>query len=322
MQQYVSDSQSPGLAMIAPGSSLAGFVFERSGRADEALRYYDEALEFGQFPSLVAPIRRLQKLSSFDSERIRKLLAAYPEAAVSTAPGDSASSSSAAPSSAASSNAASSSAVPAGAPDASAPGELLVILNYGRVPAKVARRIPIGLALTYASLYMSSSQSATAGHLAGQGLVTWVNFPDLEEQTRSLSTPSVRVNGSYLQLEGALAVDVEARKAYDRDKGAIIASAITRLITRVAVGEGARAAAGDQNLLGILLSLGTQAALTAADTPDTRSWATLPARITVGRVLLPPGTHDVALEAQGQRKTVRVQMKPGGWEAVTMTVLR
>src|SRR5690606_42032436 len=59
-------------------------------------------------------------------------------------------------------------------------------------------------------------------------------------------------------------------------------------------------------LLGVLLSLGTQAALTAADTPDTRSWATLPARIAIGRVTVPPGEHEVVLQAQNvRRKTKR-----------------
>ena len=33
--------------------------------------------------------------------------------------------------------------------------ELLVIVNFGRVPAKIAKRMPIGLALTYASGFIS-----------------------------------------------------------------------------------------------------------------------------------------------------------------------
>ena len=46
----------------------------------------------------------------------------------------------------------------------------------------------------------------------------------------------------------------------------------------VRVGETTRQAAGG-GVLGALLSLGTQATMTATDTPDTRSWSTLPARI-------------------------------------------
>ena len=69
------------------------------------------------------------------------------------------------------------------------------------------------------------------------------------------------------------------------------------MVTRVAVGQAAKAPAND-DLAGVLLSLGTQAALTAADTPDTRSWSTLPGRIAFARVQLPPGEHTVEVLAE------------------------
>lgn len=317
MQKYVRESENAAVAMLAPGSYLAGFVFERSGKPEEALRYYDEALEYGQFPSLVEPIVRLQKSASYDSERIRKLLAGQPTAHTAFDTPES----KPAPTPPANDAA----AAPVSTTNPAAPGELLVVIQYGRVPAKVAKRIPIGLALTFGALYLSDGTSAQANSLAAQGLVTWVNYPELEEVPRSLGTPSVKVDGKYLVLENALSVDDEARKAYERVKGKIIASAIIRTVTRVvagvAAGEGVKAATND-GLAGLLVSLGTQAVLTAADTPDTRSWATLPARITVSRQLLAPGRHQVVLAAQGATKTFTVDIKPGGWDAVTMTVLR
>src|SRR5690606_25680771 len=42
IQKYLRDHEDPAAAMMAPGSYFAGFVFEKSGRPDEALRYYDE----------------------------------------------------------------------------------------------------------------------------------------------------------------------------------------------------------------------------------------------------------------------------------------
>src|SRR6185295_1411362 len=97
------------------------------------------------------------------------------------------------------------------------------------------------------------------------------------------------------------AVDQEAKKAWDDAKGTVIASAITRLIARVVAGEAIRRSTND-SLLGAVLSLGTQATLTAVDTPDTRSWATLPARIAIGRVRVRPGVHVVQVEASGVQK--------------------
>ncbi len=316
MQKYVRDSETPAQAMLAPGSYLAGFTFERSGKFDEALRYYDEALEYGEFPSLVEPIRRLQQVASYDSPRIRKLLAGQPTAR--TAESDPTAKPAPEPPPAGEASAPPPSASPL-------PSELLVVIQYGRVPAKVAKRIPIGLALSLGAIYFSPGMSDQASALAAQGLVTWVNYPDLEEKQRVLGTPSVKVDGQYLILEAALDVEGEARRQYERDKGKIIASAVTRLVARtvagIAAGEGVKGATND-GLAGLLVSLGTQAALTAADTPDTRSWATLPARITVSRAVLPPGPHTIELSAQGETRKITVDLAEGGWAAATMTVLR
>ncbi|MBL8973744.1 MAG: hypothetical protein JNK56_24355, partial [Myxococcales bacterium] len=56
------------------GSYIAGFVHERLGETDTALRYYDEALQEQSFPSLRAPVARLAARSGFRTPRIRALL--------------------------------------------------------------------------------------------------------------------------------------------------------------------------------------------------------------------------------------------------------
>jgi hypothetical protein len=78
----------------------------------------------------------------------------------------------------------------------------------------------------------------------------------------------------------------------------------------------------DDGLLGLLLSLGTQATLTAVDTPDTRSWETLPARIAFGRATVKPGKHVIDLLARGQRLRKTVDVPPGGFAVANLTVLR
>jgi tetratricopeptide (TPR) repeat protein len=321
MQKYLRDHDDPARAMNAPGSYFAGFVFEKSGDADEALRYYDEALGYGSFPSLVEPVRRLQQLSGYDSPRLRALSGSGAEATPSSSASGKPSVTAAAvtkPETGKANGAATATALPS--PD-NKPAELLVVISYGRVPAKIAKRVPIGLALTYASGFISPTDAARANELAAQGLVTWVNYPDLEPTQRSLATPGFALDGKWQELEGALAVDREAKASFDRQRGAIIASAITRMISRLVAGQAARAVGGNNDALGLLLSLGTQAALTATDTPDTRSWATLPARIVVGRVRVPAGEHRVLVQAQGVRKEATIKVPPGGWAAVTLTVL-
>ena len=196
-----------------------------------------------------------------------------------------------------------------------------MIVNYGRVPAKIAQRVPIGLALTIASMYMSPAQTSRANYLAAQGLVTWVNFPTLGKPRGTYGVPEFSLGGRALPLEGMLAVDIEAKKAWKDLEGGIVASAITRLLTRIVAGETTRRATGG-GVLGALLSLGAQATMTAIDTPDTRSWSTLPARIAFGRVRVPPGPQTIVLRAAGVEKTQVVNVPKGGWAVVPLTVLR
>ena len=292
MQKFTRDKDDPAQALLGPGSYLAGFVFEKSGKPDDALRYYDEALAYGQYQSLAEPIRRLSAQGGYSSPRIRELLSKYPAGA---------------------------SASPADAPQDD-DAELLVMVNFGRVPAKVARRIPIGLALTYASGIISPMDQTRANKLAAQGLVTWVNFPELGEPRGKYGRPTFQLDGQWAELEGVVAVDREAKRAWDKAKGAVIASAITRMITRVVAGETTKEVAGG-GLLGTLLSLGTQATLTATDTPDTRNWSTLPARIAFGRVRIRAGTHVVNLTAAGGHKRQSITVAPRGWAVVCLTAL-
>jgi len=293
MQQYIERSEGKGRGLLGLGSYLAGFTFEKSGNADEALRYYDEALAYANYPSLAEPIRRLATLSSYRTPRLRQLLGESEGAADASTATDEA--------------------------------ELLVIIGYGRVPEKIAKRVPIGLALTYASFFMSPADVTQANRLAAQGLVTWVNYPELGEPRLGRVEPRLFVDQAPQQLDGVLAVDAEARRAWDDVKGAVMASAISRMITRVvagyAAGAAAKGATKDEGI-GMLVALATQATLTAVDTPDTRSWETLPARIAIGRVRLPPGAHTVSMSANGGQRQKKLTLAPSGFAATALTVLR
>lgn len=276
--------------LAAAGSYLAGFVFERSGQPGEALRYYDEALRGAELPSVAAALRRLSLEDGYRSPELRKAMGDEPGSAERSALGE----------------------------DEGA--DLLVIVNYGRVPPKVPKRLPIGLALTYAATHMTAAQTARTNYLAGQGLVTWVNYPTLGETHGSYAVPSFSVDGKTGSLDGLLAVDQAVRHAWKQVEGKVIASAITRMISRVVAGEAVRQASG--GVVGALLSLFTQATLSATDTPDTRSWSTLPARIAAGRMRLPAGEHEVRVSVGGQQFTRKVTLKARGWAAVMLTVLR
>ena len=287
LERFFRDTNDPGEKLMGPGDYLAGFIFEKSGQSQEALRYYDGALALESYDSLTEPVARLLAQSSFKSARLEKLAAKAGD--VKPAPPDTA--------------------------------EILVVVNYGRVPAKIAERIPIGLALTYASGAISPFDQDRANRLAAQGLVTWVNFPRLGKPQGAYDLPRFGVDGHSENLGNALAVDLAAKQVWDTVQGKVVASAITRTITRILAGQVVQKATGD-GLLGFLLGLGTQATMTAADTPDTRSWSTLPARIAIGRVRVPAGKHTIDLFARGVHKRVTVSLEPGGWTMAMLTVLR
>ncbi len=291
MQKYLGQAEDePTAALLGPGSYLAGFVFEMAGDYDEALRYYDEALRAADYRSLAEPVKRLFERAGYRSPRLTELAAAAP--ADASAPGET--------------------------------GELLIVVSYGRVPALHAERVPIGLALTYASLFMDPAGFQAARRLAGQGLVTWVNYPELDPSPRGYPAPQISVDGRAYSVDTLTEVDSLVRAAYEKAKGPIFASALTRLVARGAIGAGAGVATGrssGSSALGMLIALGTQAALTAVDTPDTRSWATLPARIGIVRVRLGAGSHSVRVAAQGVARDVTVEIPANGFRVVNLTQL-
>jgi uncharacterized protein len=286
LEKFFHDTGDAGQTLMGPGDYLAGFIFEKSGQPQEALRYYDDALALGRFNSLADAVTRLYAQASYRSPRLEKLIA---QAGTAQEPPDFA--------------------------------EILVVVNYGRVPAKIAERIPIGLALTFASGAISPYDQSRANKLAAQGLVTWVNFPRLGKPQGQYDRARFGVDGRLQELDEALAVDEAAKKAWDAVEGTVVASAITRVIARILAGQAVQKATGD-GLTGFLLGLGTQATMTAADTPDTRSWSTLPARIAIGRARVPPGQHTIELVARGVHKRATVKLEPGGWTMAMLTVLR
>lgn len=308
MRKYLQEHEDPGAALLGPGSYLAGFIFEKSGQPQAALRHYDEALQAGDFPSLHVPIRRLAAQASYRTPRIERVLQqleAEPSApsGASSAPNDE-------PGSEANLE---QDTVPETA-------EILLVFNYGRIPAKVAQRVPIGLALTYASGAISPADHARANELAAQGLVTWVNFPSLPKPRGAYPVPRARVGEQVVSLD-RVPIDELTVKSWLAVRGSVVTAAITRAITRVVAGQAIQHST-QNSPLGLLASLATQATLTATDTPDTRAWSTLPARIALARVQIRPGKHRVEMQVSGRRRATYVSLTDGEWKVLNLTMLK
>jgi hypothetical protein len=270
MSRYLRDQGKGENAALGLGATLAGFTFEKSGDADEARTYYQEAA--------------------------RTRGAAHP-AKTSWAASDDA-------------------------------GEILLVVGYGRVPHRVAQRVPIGLALTRASPFLAGGDHQKATELAAQGAVTWVNYPTLAPASDlSAEAPVAWIDGRAVPLGEPLDLAGLVRAEWSKIEGEVMAAAVSRAIVRFAAGKAIEAGASASDnakvkAIGWLLSIFTQAAMTAADTPDTRSWETLPARVSLARVKVDPGEHAVAIEGRAWRRAQPVRVDAGGWAAVSLMALR
>jgi len=284
-----ADREAVGLAGAA-GSYFAGYTFEKSRVPDSALRYYDEVLQATSAPSLADPIAALMASSGYRTPRLQS-------AAASAGP-------------------------TASSPDGAA--DVLIVINYGRVPALVAKRVPIGLALTVAAVFLSAAAVQQANRLAAQGLVTWVNYPELLPTRAEYPAPLVTIDGKAHASHVIANMDAVVQKSWAEARGRVMAAAVTRMLTRAAVGAGVGVAAGKasgRGGVGVLASMITQASMAAADKPDTRSWATLPARIAIVRTRLPPGKHAIEVTVLGRQHVLDTTVEAGQWVLVDVAQL-
>lgn len=279
--------------MLGIGGLLGGFILEKNGDYDGALHYYDDALVSGSFPALTASVRGALPFGSYKSKRLTKAAEEGPLPPL----------------------------------DQTGEGEVLVVVGYGRVPIKIANRLPIGVALTFASPFLSPTNITQANELAAQGLVTWVNFPSLGKEQGGLEGPRLTIDDRAQTLDAAVNVTAQVEAEWKKIEGGIMAAAIIRMITRAAVGIGATEAgrasgSNEGRVAGFIAGLIAQATLSALDKPDTRSWETLPARIAVARIRLPAGAHTVSVSTRGMTRTQPVTINKGGWAIVSLLAIR
>jgi tetratricopeptide (TPR) repeat protein len=356
MRKYFSDYD-PEHEHGAYGSYMAGFVYERLGNYNEALRYYDEALQEREFSSLRAVIPELAKKASYRGERIKDYLppGASGTTTTTTTPKPAAKPAAPAPEvdprpyvnedeskpadegepkpevqrpkSISSDLAVVASEVPAmwGPPPKTMGGEIFVVAKVGRVPVKRPERIPIGAAIGLAGAFITGDTT-----LLEYGMFKVVVYPELYPSNALFQTASLTVDGQALQLDIATDNETEIKAEFEELKPKIIGAALSRMIVRAAAAEGARAAGkqaeGAGALVGFLAAAAVEGTMVALDKPDTRSWTTLPARIYVGRTFVPPGKHRLVVTAAGrggrERRTVDVTVPPGGFVVLDVTTLR
>lgn len=219
-------------------------------------------------------------------------------------------------------------------------GDTLVIVQYGMVPYKQAKRVPARRAMVLASSMrgrhgLSSRTRARTATLIANGTLTGVNFPQLSRTglpSRNSSSAKLTVDGKNVSLFQGMYVSQQVEMAWQQISGPLMSAALTRTITRAAVGQVGRAAAqatqsGNGQVaivgaLGWLAATGVEAGMGAADTPDTRGWTTLPAYIRVSRTKLTRGLHSAQVNISGRTDKQTIAVWPDRLNVVNFSKIR
>jgi len=302
MDRYLKDNESDA-PLLALGSYLSAFAFEHSDRYPEAMRHYGDAAARGGVPTLPEAAGWLHARSGLWDDRLGDAPATQPGQPLGLPPGT---------------------------------GDLLVVVGTGRVPYRRPERVPFGAAVAVLSQpncrrCLTPAQRRQAARVSGQALVTWLNFPTLVRARPATSGARVTAGGDL--LGGGPGLDAEALTlaAFERARPTLLLASFTRAVTRALAGAGTeaavRSASGKKggNALGFLAGLAVQGVMTAMDTPDTRSWTSLPGRLHVFRARVPAGRLDVRVLLEGTvpEEVVRpVEVPEGGFAVVTHFTLR
>ena len=202
-------------------------------------------------------------------------------------------------------------------------GDVLIVTQFGFVPYKKAVRLGATQAIALSSSRrggsLSTARRTQADALMLSGALTSINFPELTTAglpPRAPSSARLSLDGRWVPMTLGMNVSDAVELSWQEVSGGMIGAAIVRAITRALVG-GVGMAAGESasrsknsttatlGIVGMLASLGTEVALNAADTPDTRSWTLLPGYITFARRTMTPGAHQVTLNVAGRRENVQ-----------------
>jgi len=283
---------------------FSGLLFESEGAANDAFVAYRNAarayLAGGELTGVAPPValgRDLERVGlahGFSSE-VEELHAASPELFP----------------------------VPAATPDAEAGGEIVVVLESGWVATRdqVMLNVPI---LDVDHHYGSNDD--WAWELVNRASPGWSSSYDVDiEYWLTVAVPvmapsttgqvtAVRLSADRATATSEPSDDLSRRAAatFEAERGQLLFRTFVRALAKYAAAEAAEnedeTAGAVVNLLGVL-----------TERADTRCWLTLPDRISVARVRLPAGRHQLHLEyldpagATVSSEAVEVEVTDGGW---------
>ncbi len=211
-------------------------------------------------------------------------------------------------------------------------GDTLIVVQTGLVPYREAQRIGLNSAVdrTYNSRYRAqhfdSSTRSRALSLSSENTLNWLNTTRLSHaDVPNSRSASLRIDGTQLRLQSPIKLSTQITQEWDSIATASLAAGISRAVTRLAVGEGVSAgveAISGSSTLGTLAGLFSSTTLAIADTPDTRSWTTLPDEIHLIRLPLGEGPRTLNLSVGTGADERQVDINPDRFQLFNFSQLR
>jgi hypothetical protein len=230
-------------------------------------------------------------------------------------------------------------------------GELVFVAYEGRAPLKqdVFIDVPISrdaLAVVLAtkgvvSPYYNDHRAAQSVLYGLTGHIIRIAVPRFVPRRTHISMTEARAVGGGARYEARLTLmeDVTAIAVQDLNERIVrtTAKAVARGAWKYALAEGVRVGVRQGvgrdkdagQILGAIAGILAHTLAIASEEADKRSWATLPDRIQLGRVMVPPGTYDIEFEYAGvsarpvaQQTVRRVTIMPGEKRFITTRVLQ
>lgn len=294
-QKYLDGEGEGDRSMLALSSYLAGFAFESANDGQAAMRHYADAHAAGGVPGLDRTINELHAWSGATDGRVKALYADDMQV------------------------------------DRKGTADVLVLVQTGMAPFKVPERLPVAQALVisnrnrYRRHRLSAADQRRASRFAAKGLVTWVNFPRLRRVKGMRQANVIEIDKRRVDVGLGLDVERRAIDQFERLEPSLIAASLTRMLARAAAGaltESASKGKGKGSVLALLAGLAVQGTMAAMDTPDTRSWVTLPGRIYVARARVKPGEHTINVRLGGINRTTTFKAKAGGFNLINFSATR
>lgn len=158
-------------------------------------------------------------------------------------------------------------------------GEIILILHSSLAPIKREHSV------------MQSSRDFQ--HLVRISLPYYIDRDLVVVSGIQLEIANKKVTGDRIADVGKV-----ARQTLDKKMGAIVVRAIARAVIKAEIAKEARKEARnrDSPLLGLIAEI----AIFASERADTRSWTTLPSRIYLARMSLPPGKYALSAALMGR----------------------